>query len=134
MAQPAIRVEGLAKLDRELKAAGDAVSDGARSELKAIHKDAANDIKDAAAARVPVRTGRLRASIRAAATARAGTVRAGFKSVPYAGPIHFGWPKHNITPQPFLYDALDARKDEVERAYRARVDQVMQRTFPDRGV
>ena len=40
-------------------------------------------------------------------------VRAGRAAVPYAGVIHFGWAAHSIAPQPFLYDAADARADEV---------------------
>ena len=43
------------------------------------------------------------------------------KSVPYAGVIHFGWPRHNIEPQPFLYDALDRRSDEVIKLYEDRI-------------
>ncbi len=39
----------------------------------------------------------------------------------YAGVIHFGWPRHNIEPQPFLYDALDKRFDEVVRVYEKRI-------------
>ena len=42
---------------------------------------------------------------------------AGRKAVPYAGPIHFGWPARNIEPQPFLYDALDDKADEVAHLY-----------------
>jgi hypothetical protein len=73
---------------------------------------------------VPVRSGRLAKSIRAGVTARTGVVRAGTKDVPYAGPIHFGWFVRKppavggpIQPQPFLYDALDARRDEVMERY-----------------
>jgi len=27
--------------------------------------------------------------------------------------IHFGWARHNISPNPFLYKARDSRYDEV---------------------
>ena len=37
--------------------------------------------------------------------------------MPYAGPMHFGWRARAIDPNPFLYDALDERRDEVVAAY-----------------
>jgi hypothetical protein len=75
--------------------------------------------------RVPVRSGKLKSTMRVSASTRSGSVRAGGKrSAPYAGPIHFGWPNRPqlqrswyggpIRPNPFLYSALDARRSEVE--------------------
>jgi hypothetical protein len=55
--------------------------------------------------------------VRAAGAQTRASVKAGFKRVPYAGVIHFGWPARGILPRPFLYDALDARRDEVMDAY-----------------
>lgn len=99
---------------KNIRKMSDAVSkDEAKSELKAIHLAGAEVVKSDALSRVPVRSGRLQRSVRAAGQVKFGVVRAGFKSVPYAGPIHFGWPIRNIRPQPFLYDAKDARRDEV---------------------
>lgn len=89
----------------------------AMGDLKSIHKDAADVVLDKALALVPVRSGRLKNTLRSAATQRSGRVRAGFKRVPYAGPIHFGWPERHISPQPFLYDALDWRRAEVIQTY-----------------
>jgi hypothetical protein len=54
-------------------------------------------------------------------------VTAGSRSVPYAGPIHFGWPRHNIKPQPFLYDAADRRINDVVNVYEKRVDALVTR-------
>jgi hypothetical protein len=45
----------------------------------------------------------------------------------YAGVIHFGWPRHNIEPQPFLYDALDKRFDEVTKLYELRIAALVQK-------
>lgn len=33
---------------------------------------------------------------------------AGRASVPYAGPIHYGWPAHGIEANPFVTDAAQA--------------------------
>ena len=53
-----------------------------------------------------------------------GKVRAGMKAVPYAGPIHFGWGRRNITPQPFLYQAIDRRHAEVLDTYLAHLERI----------
>jgi len=58
---------------------------------------------------------------------RGGVVRMGRKAVPYAGPVHFGWPNRPnaakgwrggpIRPNPFLYEAMDKRVGEVMAIY-----------------
>jgi hypothetical protein len=45
--------------------------------------------------------------------------------VPYAGPIHFGWPARNIRPNPFIYQVLDSRRDEVLKLYERRIDEII---------
>jgi len=65
----------------------------------------------------PKLSGRLAGSVRPGGSQRGAVVRAGRGAVPYAGVIHFGWPRHNIRPQPFLYEAIDRRRDDVVRAY-----------------
>jgi hypothetical protein len=97
-------------------------------DLREIHLAAAKIVEEVARERVPVRTGRLRRTIKASATRTRGVVSAGRNGiVPYAGPIHFGWPARNIEPQPFIYDALDARKDQIVRQYEERVGQLVER-------
>ena len=91
-------------------------------DLTAINKAAAADVASAARGIVPVLSGTLRDSIRPLASRTKGTVAAGRASVPYAGPIHFGWPARNISPQPFLYDALDQRRGEVIEKYEAHIE------------
>ena len=89
--------------------------------MKETHLKAAEVVVNGAVRYVPVRTGKLAASIRAAATMTSGKVRAGSAAVPYAGPIHFGWPARRIKPQPFIYDAMDVRRKEVYELYAARI-------------
>ncbi len=50
--------------------------------------------------------------------------------MPYAGPIIFGWHKHDIKPQPFIYHALDARRGEVLVAYEAALGRLIEEHFP----
>lgn len=94
--------------------------------LKGINRQAAARVAVAAAATAPVggpyksagrgrprSGGRLKKSIRPGATTKAGIVKAGSASrVPYAGPIHWGWPARNIRPQPFLTLAAQATESE----------------------
>jgi hypothetical protein len=47
--------------------------------------------------------------------------------VPYANVIHFGWAKHNIRPQPFLYDALDSRADDIARRWADELDRIVRK-------
>lgn len=112
---------GLREVQRDLRKLGD----DTKTELKDTHKAAAEIVVLGAKRLVPYRTGRLADSIRALATNTSGRVRAGSASVPYAGPIHFGWPARRIAPQPFIYDAMDARVDEIRGLYDKRIEELI---------
>ena len=107
-----IKIRGAKELRRELRKMGDDMQD-----LKELNLTVATMVAERAKDIVPRRTGNLADTIRPAGTKTAGRVRAGFKRVPYAGVIHFGFPARGIKPQPFLYDALDQRRGEVFDAY-----------------
>lgn len=101
-----LEVKGLRELQQTLKAAGEDVT-----ELKALNGKAAAVVADAAAPHTPRRSGRLGASVRVGATNRAGIVRAGKASVPYAGVIHWGWARRGIRAQPWISDAATSTED-----------------------
>ena len=128
--KPALQIEGGRKLRRAFREVGDDMSD-----LKELHKQLADDVADSAKRKVPVRSGRLQRSIRGSGTKTAARVRAGNNrksgpsSVPYAGPIHFGWGARGIRPQPFMYDALDDRREAVVRAYDDQVREIIRKAF-----
>lgn len=130
MAKPAIQVEGSRQLRRKFREIGDDMSD-----LRELHKRLADDVADTAKTKVPVRSGRLQRSIRGSGTKTAARVRAGNNrksgptSVPYAGPIHFGWGARGIRPQPFMYEALDDRRQQVIETYNRQVQEIIRRTF-----
>jgi hypothetical protein len=117
---PAVRVEGLGKVLRQIKQ----IDPDLVAELKIANRAIADDVVLTARALAPQKTGKLKGSARAGASNRTGIVRAGGARVPWAGPIHFGWKKRNISPQPFLYDALDERRDEVEQRYLAALNEI----------
>jgi len=99
----AVRVEGLAQFVRAMKAAEVDVDD-----LKDANQAAGAIVLNAAQARAPRRTGALAGSGRANRAVRKAVIRFGSARVPYAGPIHWGWPRRHIRPQPFALDAAQA--------------------------
>lgn len=94
-----VRVEGLGRTLRALSQAGADAED-----MKTVMHDIGTMI--VRGANSPVLTGRLGGSMRAGRAKSRAVVRAGGARIPYAGPIHFGWPAHNIRPNPFLTDSL----------------------------
>lgn len=124
---PGVEVVGAKDLRKQLKALDDFKE--IRPELLDVYRAAAEVVAEDARPRVPVLTGRLRDSIRATATQTSGSVAIGKKKIPYAAPIHFGWPAHNIRANPFLYDAADAKADAAAEVFLDRVASLMQRTI-----
>ncbi|CAB4135447.1 Bacteriophage HK97-gp10, putative tail-component [uncultured Caudovirales phage] len=123
--QGKLGITGLADVNKALRS----MSKDTRDSMKETHKRAAEIVIQGAKRYVPVVTGRLAASIRNSSTQRMGRVRVGSASVPYAGPIHFGWPARQIKPQPFIYDALDGRRAEVAAVYVKRIDELTVKYF-----
>tara|TARA_R110002012_G_scaffold320793_1_gene545596 strand:- start:31 stop:438 length:408 start_codon:yes stop_codon:yes gene_type:complete len=115
-----IQIDGGPRLRKAFRNAGDDLGD-----LKELNKKVAEVVASQAKNEVPVRTGKLKDTIRGAGTKTQGVVRAGFARVPYSGPIHFGWYKRNIQPQPFLYEALDKRRGEVFDKYNKGVRKIL---------
>lgn len=122
MTKPSLTVNGADELRKALRQFDDGSAD-----LKAAHAESAKVVEQRAVQLVPRRSGALAGSTRSTGQARQGVVRSGRASVPYAGPIHFGWPERNIAPQPFLYDALDDRRGEVIDVYEKRVGELIKK-------
>jgi hypothetical protein len=113
-----IKVKGYKASIQALQAIG--VPD---AEIKAAGSDAGEIVAREARNLVPVRSGKLRNTIKVSKALRSVQVRAGNNgSVPYANPIHWGWFKRNIKPQPFFIKALGITRDEVYRNYYRRLD------------
>jgi len=121
-----VRIDGIKDIRRSVNRLGKEIDkDAAKGALKDMNAEAAEIVKQKAATLIPVRTGRLAATLRASGTQKSARVRAGFKRVPYAGVVHFGWPRRNISPQPFLYEALDSRRAEVLAVYDERLSKLI---------
>jgi HK97 gp10 family phage protein len=96
------------------------------AEIKAAGSEAGDLVANEARNLVPVRTGALRNSIKVSKALRSVSVRAGNNGrVPYANPIHWGWFKRNIKPQPFFIKALGTTRDEVYRNYYKTIDRLI---------
>lgn len=92
-------------------------------ELKEAHLSAARMV--VAATHAPRRSGRLAGTVRGSGTKTAAVVRAGRSSVPYAGPIHWGWRARHIRPNPFLTRAAQETEPAWTEVYLAQVESIL---------
>jgi hypothetical protein len=113
MEQTGVKVKGLRSVTKALQSVG-----VPNKELNAAAKKSAGRVVNEAQTLVPVRSGKLRDSIRISATLTKGiSIRAGSDSIPYANPIHWGWFRRNIKPQPFFVKAIGLTRDDVYQDY-----------------
>lgn len=122
-----VKIEGLSSVRSQLRKLSSDV-DYRAQEFLPVNKAIAAAVAGDAKRFVPVLSGALAATIREAASKTSARVKAGSgKTVAYAGPIHFGWPARRIKPQPFFYDAIDKRRDEIQRRYEGLVDDLIRK-------
>jgi HK97 gp10 family phage protein len=96
------------------------------SEIKAAGSEAGELVAAEARQLVPVRSGALRNTIRVSKALNKVSVSAGNNGkVPYANPIHWGWFKRNILPQPFFTKALGITRDQVYQTYYRNIDKLI---------
>jgi hypothetical protein len=125
-----IRVTGARELRKTLKA-----FEGDLTQLREVHQAAADRVLSRALRDAPVRTGRLKASLRAKGNNASAVVRSAGRQAPYAAPVHWGWPSRPnkgkgwrggvIHANPFLYEAVVGFQAEIARDYLAAVDRLM---------
>lgn len=117
------RVEGLGQVVAGLQALGLDVDD-----LKGAFSEIAAEGAEVASAAAPRRGGRLAGDVRGNRAKSKAVVTAGRASVPYAGPINYGWPTRHIGASGFMQAADDAMRpravqlleDEINKAIRTR--------------
>ena len=115
-----IRVEGLSRVLRNLAKAGVDSTD---------MKDAMHRIGQAVvnSANVPVRTGRLKSTLRAGKGKTKAVVRMGGARAPYAGVIEYGWRARGISGTGAVSAARDARRSESERMIRDAIEDLLRK-------
>lgn len=126
---------------RELRRALNQLPKEYQQELKSIHKEAAETVVPTARNLAPRRSGALASSIRATGSKTRGAVAAGGARIPYAPVIHWGWPNRRIVfgkttnnpspiaPNPFLVEALNARKQQVVTVFEVRTSKLVERVW-----
>jgi hypothetical protein len=125
-----VKVVGLNEAVRALRAIG-----VPSAEIGAASQEAGEIVASSGRTLVPVRTGRLRATIKARKVARKVVVSAGNNSsVPSANPIHFGWnydrknlQAKNIRPRPFFSNALTRTRSQVYKAFFDNMEKLFQK-------
>lgn len=118
-----IEVAGLARLKRTMRQAGADIG-----QLKDLNRRAASTAAPAVRAATPVgpaKSGHLHTTVRVGATGKAGVIRVGNKSKPYAGPIHWGWPKRNIRPNPWAAEAARSTEGAWTEVYVQGIEQIL---------
>ena len=117
----AVRVEGARRLRDTLIAAGASVDD-----LKAVHAEIARMLVPHIAARAPRgKTGRLASSVRPSSGKSFAATRTGGARIPYARPIHWGWPARHIGPNRFAWDVTVALRDAWTGKYEDAIDDAL---------
>lgn len=95
------------------------------ADMKATHAKVAGIVATRATQLAPKRTGRLAATIRPAGTQTQAIIRAGYARVPYAQPIHWGWPRRNIRGNPWMSTAATTTELAWFAAYSADIDRIL---------
>lgn len=113
-------VEGLEQLRRQIRRLKDSEVDDA---MKGVNERLAKAILALAEPNVPVRTGKLIRTLRAAGTKRDAIGRVGGKSVPYAAAVHWKYGP------PFLSDAAAAVEQEAVDDYDTGLAQVLDKVI-----
>jgi hypothetical protein len=127
-----IKVQGLNEALRALKAIGTPTA-----EVQAAAQQAGEIVASMSRTLVPVKSGKLRSTIKARKQARKVLVSAGNNStVPYANPIHWGWyydknnfVKKNIMPQPFFAKALGLTRQQVYETYFTNINKLLNKYY-----
>ena len=95
--------------------------------IKQAGAEAGELVANEARSLVPVRSGKLRQTIRVSKALNKVSVSAGNNTrVPYANPIHWGWFRRNILPQPFFIKALGITRDQVYQNYYRSLDKLIE--------
>lgn len=125
MVYQGVKIEGARQLRRTLKDAGDDLND-----LKEVNRAAAAVAANRAKTWAPRASGRLAGTVRSSGTKTAGIVRAGnnrktASGVPYANPIHWGWPGRNIKANPFLSYSAQATEPRWLKLYENYIEKTL---------
>lgn len=111
-----LRVRGGRELRSSLKRAG-----GDLNDFRDLNRRAAGLVMPVAKGRTPIgpgRRGHIRDSVRSSGTRTAAIVRAGNNTrFPYANPVHWGWVRRGIKPNPWVSRAAQETEPAFTELY-----------------
>lgn len=99
-------------------------------DLKSAFSSIATEAAQIAASHAPKRSGRLAGDIRGNRAKSKAVVTAGRASVPYAGPINYGWSARNIRPALFM----QAADEEMQPKAIQRLEEEINRQIALKGL
>lgn len=117
---PGVYAVGLKELRRDLKAIDNALP---RELSKQLKQELGPVLADAKAL-TPVRTGRLRDSLRVSTRGNRAFITS---RLPYANPQHWGWPSRHIHGSRFAEKAIERNKDNITDGLGDAIDSVSRR-------
>ena len=118
-----LKVQGLKQAIRALQDIGVPAA-----EIKAGGTQSGELVANQARSIVPIRTGRLRDSIRVSKALTKISISADNNTrVPYSNPIHWGWFRRHIKSQPFFIKALGLTRDQVYQNYYKTLDTLIKK-------
>ncbi|WP_327384871.1 hypothetical protein [Streptomyces sp. NBC_01207] len=129
-----VQVEGLNQLKKTLRQLKDK---DLSKRVREVNKMAAELVQPEAQRGVPqhrrspkdakkYRPGKLAKSVKVVVSANSAAIKAGTAArSPYAGAIHFGFPRRGIKPNRFLYRAMARKSDAVSETYEREISAVL---------
>lgn len=115
-----VRVTGLTSVVRALQRLGISVDD-----LKDAFSKIAAEGAQRAAHHAPRKSGRLAGDVRGNRAKSKAVITAGRASVPYAGPIEYGWARRNIEPTLFLQKADEEMQPKALQLLEADINRLI---------
>jgi hypothetical protein len=120
VSQALVQVDGVRELRASLKRAGDDLGD-----MKDANAAVAGMVAGRASSLAPRVSGRLAASVRGNRAAASAVVKVGTASLPYAGPVHWGWPARHIAANPFAVNAAHDTEPAWTATYLDAIDRII---------
>jgi hypothetical protein len=115
-----VEIVGLPRLTATMRAA-----EADLNELKDATAAALRVVLAASTSTAPRRSGALAGSGRGNRARRRAIITYGSAAVPYAGPIHWGWPRRHLAGQPWVSRAAQATEPVWVAAYAAELERII---------
>lgn len=121
--QPRVHVEGLRELSKAIR---DLEDKELKKGLRQANLEAAKVVADGARSKVPIRSGRARASVKPSAGQKFASIRAGGNRAAYFGWLDFGGTRRPREMKPsrrkikegrYIYPTVRERRDEIVDVY-----------------